>query len=492
MSKIFIGKPKENDFNKIIDNMSQKQKEIIAKLSSKFSIFDNEKRKYNLKMLALLYTSYMSTLGTIDTIDITSDDLLLIKSLFNDDENNKCNHFIPIINSFQNLNSLKSTEKINKDLYESNMLRLEKKKSDLKNNSKNFKMKEEDIKTNTCIFCTETFEENGIENPKLDCNKFIHGKCFIEYITSELNSNHFPIRCPLCTNENRHEINFKIILDCLLLNDKNDLALKLEDRSLNYYAQNNTDEVTFCPTPGCNYICFFDKDEFHLKCPLCKKEYCLKCQTEWHEFSTCQEYQSQKKEKENDIKFEDYVKGSNFKQCPNCKRWIEKISGCNHMTCTCGNYFCYGCGKNNCICYSQNREAEDLNSNYDNRSIYSNSYYSNDNNQNIFNNNNKFNNYNSRKNNKSLFEPIYSNNDNLFRANNNNNTFFGQNNSNFHFGTNNNTNNLFGQNNSNNLFGTNNNTNNLFGQNNSNNLFGTNNNTNNLFGQNNNKNNGFQ
>ena len=59
MSKIFIGKPKENDFNKIIDNMSQKQKEIMVKLNSKFNIFDNEKRKYNLKMLALLYTSYI-------------------------------------------------------------------------------------------------------------------------------------------------------------------------------------------------------------------------------------------------------------------------------------------------------------------------------------------------------------------------------------------------------------------------------------------------
>ena len=96
--------------------------------------------------------------------------------------------------------------------------------------------------------------------------------------------------------------------------------MKLENRSLNYYAQNNTNEVTFCPTPGCSYICFYDKDEFHLKCPLCKKEYCLKCQTEWHQFATCQEYQSQKKEKENDVKFEEYVKGSNFKQCPNCKR----------------------------------------------------------------------------------------------------------------------------------------------------------------------------
>ena len=465
MSKFFIGKQKENDFNKIIDNMSQKQKEIIEKLNTKFNSFDSGKKKYNLKMLAMLYTTYISTLGTIDSIDITSEDLLLIKSLFSEEDNNKASQFIPIINSLQNLNSSKSSEKINKDLYESNLLRLEKKKSDLKNNLKS--MKEEDFQTNTCIFCTENFEENGIENPKLDCNKYVHGKCFIEYISSELNSNHFPIRCPLCTNENRHEINFKIILDCLLFNDKNDLALKLENRSLNYYAQNNTDEVTFCPTPGCSYICFFDKDEFHLKCPLCKKEYCLKCQTEWHEFSTCQEYQSQKKEKENDVKFEDYVKGSNFKQCPNCKRWIEKTEGCNNMVCLCGNNFCYGCGKNQCICYSQMEE-------YD----FDNSYNSN---QNTF-NNNQINNYNSRGNNNNfgLFGQNNNNNNGIFSQNNNNN-LFGQN-------INNNNNNPFRINNNQNLFGNNFN---LFGpnnNNNNNNLFGQNNiNNNNLFGQNNKK-----
>ena len=104
MSKIFIGKQKENDFNKIIDNMSQKQKEIIEKLTTKFGIFDSEKRKHNLKMLALLYTSYINTLGTIDTIDITSDDFLLVQSLFNEEDNNRCAQFIPIINSFQNIN----------------------------------------------------------------------------------------------------------------------------------------------------------------------------------------------------------------------------------------------------------------------------------------------------------------------------------------------------------------------------------------------------
>ena len=140
-------------------------------------------------------------------------------------------------------------------------------------------------------------------------------------------------------------LNYKTILDCLLLYDKDNLAVKLENISLNHLAQNNSEEITFCPTPGCSYICFFDKNGYHLNCPLCKKDYCLRCKTDWHFNSTCEEYQKSKKEDENDAKFEEYVKGSKFKQCPKCKRWVEKISGCDHIDCPCGTPFCYRCGK---------------------------------------------------------------------------------------------------------------------------------------------------
>ena len=43
-------------------------------------------------------------------------------------------------------------------------------------------------------------------------------------------------------------------MDCLLFNNKDNLAVKLENMSLNYLAQNNSDEISFCPTAGCNYM----------------------------------------------------------------------------------------------------------------------------------------------------------------------------------------------------------------------------------------------
>ena len=439
--KNLIGSQNENNFDKILEKINNSQKEIIQKIESESFIFDSDKRKNKIKLLAILYSTYLSTVTFFGKERITKDDLNIVIYLFNGKAN--INNFITDMKALENFNSnykekennqiRKNINNIeitnNNEISEKNILRLDKKKRELVKSLENIPKLEEKKNISSCIFCIEEYDQNEIVNPKLECNNYIHGKCFSNYIEEELNNNRFPIRCPICQNNKRHEINYKTILDCLLLNDKDNLALKLETISLNHLAENNSEEVTFCPTAGCNYMCFYDKNEYHLNCPLCKKSYCLKCRTEWHLNKTCQEYQSEKSVKENDIKFEEYVKGNNFKQCPNCKRWVEKTYGCNHITCRCGTHFCYRCGKlmdGNHICPNFNNHF----------------------------------------------------------GTNNSTSLFGQNNSNSLFGTNNSTS-LFGQNNSNSLFGTNNSTS-LFGQNDSKSLFDQNN-SNSLFGQNNSK-----
>ena len=235
---------------------------------------------------------------------------------------------------------------LEENLYKKSISRFDQMKKVLKKSFNSSSLNNESI--DSCIFCIEDFVQNPIINPLLECGKFIHGECFINYIDKELNNNHFPIRCPFCTENDRHEINYKIVMDCLLINNKDNLAIKLENISLNYLAQNNPDEISFCPTAGCDYMCFYDKNEYHLECPLCQKSYCLKCKTEWHENITCEENQLSIKgikNQESEIIFEEYVKGCNFKKCPKCKRWVEKTEGCDHVICLCGTHFCYSCGE---------------------------------------------------------------------------------------------------------------------------------------------------
>ena len=38
------------------------------------------------------------------------------------------------------------------------------------------------------------------------------------------------------------------------------------------------------------------------------------------------------------------IESDNIKQCPQCNVGIEKIDGCNHITCKCGKDFCFICG----------------------------------------------------------------------------------------------------------------------------------------------------
>ena len=39
-----------------------------------------------------------------------------------------------------------------------------------------------------------------------------------------------------------------------------------------------------------------------------------------------------------------------WKACPQCRKMVEKTSGCNHMSCTCRAQFCYKCGRLYSIC----------------------------------------------------------------------------------------------------------------------------------------------
>ncbi|CAD8120162.1 unnamed protein product [Paramecium sonneborni] len=48
--------------------------------------------------------------------------------------------------------------------------------------------------------------------------------------------------------------------------------------------------------------------------------------------------------KQLDDQFTNLMMISKCKQCPNCKSWVEKSSGCDHMTCRCKFQFCYACG----------------------------------------------------------------------------------------------------------------------------------------------------
>ena len=112
---------------------------------------------------------------------------------------------------------------------------------------------------------------------------------------------------------------------------------KFEKNSFQSYLNANQVELSWCPTPGCEYVFVFDEGMKKFWCPNCKRKYCLKCKGPYHPDSTCAS-------RIDDLKFLKFAKGAKYKECSKCKRWVEKKSGCNHITCICGHHFCYKCG----------------------------------------------------------------------------------------------------------------------------------------------------
>lgn len=57
---------------------------------------------------------------------------------------------------------------------------------------------------------------------------------------------------------------------------------------------------------------------------------------------------------QSDREYAKLVKRIDGKQCPKCGIGVQKITGCNAMSCSHGHRFCWGCGSEKCMCHYAN------------------------------------------------------------------------------------------------------------------------------------------
>jgi len=101
--------------------------------------------------------------------------------------------------------------------------------------------------------------------------------------------------------------------------------------------QTYNQNLKHCPTPDCRYA-FINDNNSHEEttCPSCNASYCANCLIK-HSAINCDQARIQ--HRSNDIITSEEWIASNTKQCPSCKKPIEKNGGCDHMTCTCHTEF---------------------------------------------------------------------------------------------------------------------------------------------------------
>ena len=179
---------------------------------------------------------------------------------------------------------------------------------------------------------TKTFYMNG-------CYSRFHEHCVREYVIDAIHSSNLPLKCPDATCKDGFNLSR---LKTLLSEEELEIYNK---RMKVKEALENPDKFTFCTGIGCEYIFSIkvtnSDHNTKLECPECSQSTCGSCRRKFHANLMCSENATYTEEDHAVCK---YLGEQDWKKCWKCRFWIEKNQGCNHMTCKCGNQFCYICG----------------------------------------------------------------------------------------------------------------------------------------------------
>lgn len=99
-------------------------------------------------------------------------------------------------------------------------------------------------------------------------------------------------------------------------------------------------DFCWCARPGCGSGQLHPprQQEPIVQCHSCKFKTCFRHQRAWHEGFACHEYDAM-------LSAKNTLKRSNkqIRVCSRCHQGVEKNGGCDHITCLCGNEFCWHC-----------------------------------------------------------------------------------------------------------------------------------------------------
>ncbi|XP_076289658.1 E3 ubiquitin-protein ligase RNF14-like isoform X2 [Lasioglossum baleicum] len=214
-----------------------------------------------------------------------------------------------------------------------------------------------------CIVCFEIY--SGKKCVKLErCNHVYCRQCIEEYIALKINENDVHgITCP--TSDCDISISFGEIKKFCP-----NLFTKYED-TLMQITLRSMENLIFCPRKGCQFPFIRDEDAALATCYICDYSFCVYCNEGYHGAMPCNRALAKKEElikayQSNDkhakqmlakkygrrqiqILVEKYLTTEYLKRsskpCPNCQTMIQKIDGCNKMTCIyCKAHFCWLCG----------------------------------------------------------------------------------------------------------------------------------------------------
>lgn len=202
-----------------------------------------------------------------------------------------------------------------------------------------------EINNKECLVCY--MEESDCPGGffSLTCKHYFCIDCWIQY----LKTNVFDQGQVLFTKCQQKDCNLLVSESIFekFLKDEESLNNLKTGIQKNFTDYNN--DVKWCPSPGCDAAVRCEsKSNKEIDC-VCGYTFCFKCTKEGHRPCQCEMIKTWDKKNSSESENIKWIT-ANTKQCPNCKKFIEKNQGCNHMTCNkkaggCGHEFCWICAK---------------------------------------------------------------------------------------------------------------------------------------------------
>ncbi|OMP88021.1 putative E3 ubiquitin-protein ligase rbrA [Diplodia seriata] len=103
--------------------------------------------------------------------------------------------------------------------------------------------------------------------------------------------------------------------------------------------EEDTPDKTYCHRRTCS--AFIPPDAADGRCPSCQHLTCAGCKAAAHPGRPCPGAPAADAADADALRL---AEQSGWRRCPNCRHFVERSGGCDHMTCRCRTQFCYSCG----------------------------------------------------------------------------------------------------------------------------------------------------
>lgn len=236
----------------------------------------------------------------------------------------------PLLRPVESINAEEKIKNKEKKLKRQNALY----KKILENCILNFNIK----KPSTCSICLQKITAKNVIVVR-KCNHYYCKGCIIKYILETISNSMKHIKCPdpKCGKIITHNL-VKELIDPSIF--------EMYDIRLMNLCIEMSNDMTYCPKIDCLKICVKEDCSNKVNCVVCYNQFCFLCKNIYTDKNHICNKNDLLNKISKDIADAYAYNKYTVKPCPNpkCRYIIEKIDGCNRVTCTrCTTEFCWSC-----------------------------------------------------------------------------------------------------------------------------------------------------